>query len=178
MNIAHLGVPPEALAGCVLDVTEAAVARADTLFDAIRAHHDYVVSAASRGRPASLDGEDLRVVRRSFAARALTGLAARRATAIGVDFSNAQLQGARFDGADMRECDFSGADLRGASFRGCRLAHARFDGARIGALDLADGRPMPPDFTGAQAVPHQFAYAILDGDIAALGIGAAATQAA
>ena len=178
VNIDDLGVPPEALEGCVLDISAAAAAKTDGLIAVLEAHALCIESAAARGRPAVLDGEDLRVVRGKFAGRPLTGLSARRAMAIGIDFSNAQLQGARFDGADLRECEFAGADLRGASFRGARLAHAKFEQANLGSLKLPGGRVLAPDFTGADATKHQFFHAILEKDMTALGLGAPAAEAA
>jgi uncharacterized protein YjbI with pentapeptide repeats len=178
VNLDDLGVPEEALEGCVLDVSEAALDRAAVLVRMLDDHALCIASAAARGAAAVLDGEDLRVVRGHFAGKPLTGLSARGVMAIGTDFSEAELQGVRFDGADLRECDFSGADLRGASFRGARLAHAKFERARLDSLTLPGGRTLTPDFTGAEAARSQFFHAVLDRDVAALGLGAPAAEAA
>ncbi|HEY0105715.1 MAG TPA: pentapeptide repeat-containing protein [Rhizomicrobium sp.] len=178
VDIADLDVPPEALEGAILGVSAQAAARATAIAAMIEAHRLCIASGAAEGKPAVLDGEDLRVVRELFLEKPLTGLSARRVLAIGIDFSGCQLQGARFEGADLRECDFSGADLRGASFRDARLGHARFEKANLGSLHLAGGKKLAPDFAGADAVRSQFRLAILDADIAALGLGAPQSAAA
>ncbi len=178
VNIADLNVPPEALEGCILGVSAAAAARAGELAAIVAAHLLCVSSGAGKGSPAVLDGEDLRPVRELFLGKPLTGLSARRAMAIGIDFSGSQLQGARFDGADLRECDFSGADLRGASFRDTKLAHAQFEKANLGSLKLPGGKALAPDFTGADANRSQFHQAILEADIKTLGLGAPQAAAA
>jgi uncharacterized protein YjbI with pentapeptide repeats len=178
VNVAELNLPPEAFEGCVLGVTAAAAARSGALIAMLEAHALCIASAAARGAQAVLDGEDLRPVRSNFAGKALTGLSARRVLAIGIDFSDSQLQGARFEGADLRESNFSGADLRGASFRHCKLGHADFDKANLGSLRLPGGKTLAPDFTGAEAVPSQFHHAVLESNIAALGLGAPTTAAA
>lgn len=181
VNIADLGVPPEALEGCVLSVSKEAVAKKGEIAAKVEAHQLCITSGAKQGTPAVLDGEDLRVVVELFKDKALTGISLRRVTALGIDFSNAQLQGARFDGADLRECDFSGADLRGASFRGAKLGHAQFEKANLGSLNLPGGKKLAPDFTGAECVKSQFTQAVIEGgfaNIASLGIGAPAAVAA
>lgn len=174
VNLADLGVPREALEGCVLSLTQEAADKAGALAAGLEAHQLLITSGAAKGAPAVLDGEDLRAVSDKFAGRPLTGLSARRVVGIGIDFSGAQLQGARFEGADLRECDFSGADLRGASFKDAKLAHAKFEKTNLGSLNLPGGKKLAPDFTGAQATKSQFHYAILEAGIAALGLGVAA----
>ncbi|MEJ1970494.1 MAG: pentapeptide repeat-containing protein [Rhizomicrobium sp.] len=173
-NLSGHDLPPEALEGCVLDVTPAAAARAATLQAMLDVHELCVASGAARGTQGVLDGEDLRPLCDRLAGRKLTGLSLRRANAIGADFSYSQLQGARFDGADLRECDFSHADLRGASFKDARLAHARFDKANFGSLTLPDGAVLAPDLSGAEATREQFFGALLEGPLAALGLTAKA----
>ena len=177
-NLAGHVIPPEMLEGCVMDATPEAVAKAEILKAKIEAHQLFISSGAAKGAPAALDGEDLRVVADMLLGRGLTGLSLRRVNAIGIDFSNSQLQGARFEGADLRECDFSGADLRGASFKGARLAHAKFEKTNLGSLNLPGGKTLAPDFTGAEASKDQFRYALLEGPLAALGLGAPVAVAA
>jgi uncharacterized protein YjbI with pentapeptide repeats len=174
VNIDDLDLPEEAFEDCVFGVTQQAVDRANAIAAALEAHKLCVASGATRGMPAVLNGEDLRPIRDRFAGMALSGLSARNVLAIGTDFSGCQLQGARFDGADLRECEFGDADLRGASFRGARLAHARFEKANLGSLRLPSGQILAPDFTGAEAVKAQFFHAILDAEMATLGLKAAA----
>ena len=177
-NLAGHVIAPEMLEGCVMDVTPEAAAKAEMLKARIEGHQLFISSGAAKGAPAALDGEDLRVVCELLIGRQLTGLSLRRVNAIGIDFSNSQLQGARFDGADLRECDFSGADLRGASFKGARLAHAKFEKTNLGSLNLPGGKTLAPDFTGAEASKDQFRYALLEGPLAALGLGAPVAVAA
>ena len=178
VNLADLGVPREALDDCVLSMTREAADKAGALTATLDAHQLLISSGAAKGAPAVLDGEDLRAVFDKFIGRPLTGLSARRVVAIGLDFSGAQLQGARFEGADLRECDFSGADLRGASFKDAKLAHAKFEKTNLGSLSLPGGKKLAPDFTGALAAKSQFHYAILETNIAALGLGAPGGAAA
>lgn len=177
IDVAALGVPPEALEGCVMDVTSAAAAKEGSLKEKLEAHQLCVSSGTAKGAPAVFDGEDLRVIRGLFAGKPLTRLSARRAIAIGVDFSGCQLQGACFDGADLRECNFNNADLRGCSLRGAKLAHATFEKTNFGSL-VAGGRTIAADLTGAEVSITQFSHALLETDLAALGICAPATAAA
>lgn len=171
-NLSGHSIPPDALEGCVMGVSEEAAERAEHLKAKLAGHCAFVTSGATKGAPTALDGEDLRPLAEVFAGSPLTGLVLRRAIAIGIDFSGCQLQGARLDGADLRECDFSDADLRGASFRGAKLAHAKFEKANLGSLKLPNGASLAPDFTGAEADREQFRYAILEGSPAAIGIPA------
>ncbi|HEY0301563.1 MAG TPA: pentapeptide repeat-containing protein, partial [Rhizomicrobium sp.] len=177
-NLAGHVLPPEALEGCVMDATPQALAKADALKARLDDHQLCIASAAAKGAPAVLDGEDLRVVADLLAGRALTGLSLRRVLAVGVSFAGCQLQGARFDGADLRECDFSDADLRGASFKGAKLAHARFDKANFASLKLAGGKALFPDLSGAEATREQFRHAVLEGSLSALGLMPAVAAAA
>ena len=174
VNLDDLDLPDEAFIGCVLGVTADAMEKANAIAAALEAHKLCVSSAAAKGAPAVINGADLRPLRDRFAGMPLSGLSARNVLAIGIDFSGCQLQGARFDGADLRQCEFGDADLRGASFRGARLAHAKFEKANLGSLRLPNGQVLAPDFTGAEAVKAQFFHAILDTNIAALGLKVAA----
>lgn len=159
VRLEELQVPPEALEGCVLDVTPGALARAPVLKARIDAHAQWILSNGKDGRPANLDGEDLRPIRHLLAGRALAGLSARNAIAVGVDFSGCQMQASWFDGADLRDCDFSGTDLRGVSLKDTRLAHARFDKADLSPLPLSGGNSKAVDLTGALVTEGQFAEA-------------------
>ena len=164
-----------ALATCVAPSTVAATQRVGVLRDRIRGGDRWVASAGAEGRPAVLDGEDLRPLAGAFAGRRLTARSARRTCAIGVDFSGAQLQGAHFDGADLRDADFSGADLRGASFAGAKLWHARFDRANLQALTLAKGSPRPVNLDGASYHHDCFARSLV-GWAACQATGAKASE--
>jgi uncharacterized protein YjbI with pentapeptide repeats len=146
VDVARLGVPSAALQDCVLDPSAAALARVDDIKRELDRAQDWI---SSGGKPAHLDGLDLRPARDLFQSRLLAGLNAKESVAIGVDFSFAKLQGANFEGADLRAATFVGADLRGASFVGANLAHAFFDQAEIGELELRPGLALPTRFDGA-----------------------------
>jgi uncharacterized protein YjbI with pentapeptide repeats len=146
-------IDASALATCVVDPTPEAIARKGELLKQLESARCWIESGGKDGRPAILDGEDLRPLAAVMRGRALTAMSAKRARAIGVDFSGTQLQGANFEGADLRDADFTGADLRGATFRGANLRHARFETAPTCAPCLwpaaarawcAWSRPMSP----------------------------------
>jgi uncharacterized protein YjbI with pentapeptide repeats len=165
VDVKDLGVPPRVLANCITDVGEAALAKVGELKARIDAHHAWIASNGKNGRPANLDGEDLRPLEGFLTGRSLGGMSCRKAIAIGIDFSNCQLQAAHFDGADLRDCNFASADLRGASFKSARLAHARFTKANMRGLALATGAQKETDFAGADAVRDQFFDALSDRDV-------------
>jgi uncharacterized protein YjbI with pentapeptide repeats len=170
VNLKDLNVPPEALAGCVTGVTPDAAAKFDQLKSKLEAHQEWISTSGAAGGPANFDGEDLRPLHKLLVGRPLTGLSARSALAIGIDFSGSQLQAAKFDGADLREANFSNADLRGASLRATKLAHARFDQANLGRLPLTSGSSLAPDLTGADASEEQFFAAMLEDKLSDLGL--------
>ena len=170
VNLKDLNVSAEALAGCVTGVTAAAVAKFDQLKQKLDAHQEWISTGGAVGGPANFDGEDLRPLHKLLVGRPLTGLSARGAIAVGIDFSGSQLQAAKFDGTDLREADFSNADLRGASLRATKLAHARFDQANLGRLPLTSGSSLAPDLTGADASEEQFFVATLEDKISDLGL--------
>lgn len=170
IDLSELAVPPEALEGCVTDVSPQAAAKADMLAAKLVAHQLCIASGGATGAPAVFDGEDLRALPDLLAGGTFTGLSARNANAIGIDFSGCELQGARFDGADLRECKFSNADLRGASFRGAKLAHAEFGNANLGCLYLPNGKTLAPDFTGTDAIDSQFFNANIESNVLAPGL--------
>lgn len=174
VNLADLAVPAEALQGCLMGMSEEAVAKADFLIAKLEEHQLCVATSGAKGTQAVLDDEDLRAIPQYFAGKGLTGLFARRATAFGIDFSRCQLQGARFEGADLRQCKFNGADLRGASFRDAKLSHADFENANLGKLIFPDGKTQAVDLTGAEASKFQFSRANLETNIAELGLAIAA----
>lgn len=172
MEVADLNLPRETFSDCVFDVTAAANAKAGSLKERLALHLKWVASDGHDGAAAVFDGEDLRPLAGLFSGRGLIGFSARGVTAIGLDFSSSLLQGAKFDGADLRGADFSGADLSGASFTGAKLVHARFHRAKLGTITLRSGEVLSPNFFGADATAEQFREAVLDGNLAALGVGA------
>ena len=170
IDLNDLKVPPEALEGCVLDVTEEAQARAGQLQARLAAHEEWIALGDGNGTPAVLDREDLRPLQGFCAGRRLAGLSACGVIAIGQDFSECRLQAAKFENADLRAANFTGADLRGVSFRGANLAHARFAGARLGAIKLSDTRAILTALSGANATADQFADSNLDCTLEELGL--------
>jgi uncharacterized protein YjbI with pentapeptide repeats len=139
VTLEDLRIDRGALESCVVDPTAAALGRAALLRQQVVNADRWVATGGAEGRPAVLNGEDLRPLAGAFAGKRLTAMSAVGACAIGVDFGGAQLQGANFDGADLRDADFRDADLRGASFKGARLWHAHFDRADVRALLLKSG---------------------------------------
>jgi len=178
VNLNELAVGPEALADCVKEVSPEAEARFDELKARLDAHQDWIASGGKSGGPANFDGEDLRPLQHLLVGRPLTGLSARRAIAIGIDFSGSQLQAAKFDGADIRDANFANADLRGISMRGARMAHAQFDKADLGRLTLTNGKAIFADFADADVAADQFLTAILDQDAPELSKSAPQREAA
>lgn len=149
-RIDRLKIDPAAFENCVFDPSRAAIDRVPFLESLVNDNTRWVESNGKAGKPAILDGEDLRPLTGLFVERALTALSARGCCAIGANFSKAQLQGACFDGADLRDADFTSADLRGASFDGALLWHAKFADADIRPLALAGGSARDFSFSGAQ----------------------------
>ena len=149
VHLDTLRLSRDQLRGCVLDPTDEAMQRVEALRAVLEAAAEWVESGGRRGARPVLDGEDLRPLAGSFRGRVLTALSARRAVAIGIDFSGCELQGANFDGADLRGATFDNADLRGASFRQARLSHAQFRAADTSPLRLPDRRLHATSFVGA-----------------------------
>jgi uncharacterized protein YjbI with pentapeptide repeats len=145
-----LGLPPESLKGCLLDPGPDAIAARDEMLDMLDLAERWAETNGREGRPANLDGRDLRVLNGRLSGRTLPALSARGAIAAGVSFQGSQLQGAVFDTADMRDASFADADLRGATFRATRLAYADLDTANLAPLLLAGGCSKPVDFGAAE----------------------------
>lgn len=159
VDLADLDVPPESLKGCIISPMPAAEERAKVLLQALRAHHEWVVSGGKKGRTAKVDHEDLRPLGDALKGLCLTGLSARGAIAISVDFEDCQLQAARFDDADLRGANFTGADLCGATFDRANVAHADFSRAKISDLILRNGDVLVASADNARGVADQFATA-------------------
>ena len=166
-------MPPEALAGSVMDVTPEAAAKFDQLKARLDAHQQWISSGGSQGvrtghfrwRGSSAVAGPAR------RARPLSGLSLRNTICIGLDFSGSQLQAAKFDGADLRDANLSNADLRGASLRGTKLAHATFEKTNLSSLQLTNGSALVPDLNGcAEATVEQFYRATLEATVTALGL--------
>lgn len=177
VNLAELKVPPESLKACICDPTPEAIAKSAALRDALDAHERWVQTAGAHGKPAILDGADLRPLNGLFKQRTLVGLSARNAMAIGVDFSGSFLQGAKFGGADLRGARFAYCDISGASFRDAKLHHTSFDRAKLGKLQLASGAPFATSFAGAEVNSAQFAAALFDSPLTDFGLSPLIEQA-
>lgn len=170
VNLKELRVPPEALAECVLDVSEAALSRSTVLKEKLEAHQSWIASNGRQGAAAVLDGEDLRPLSKEFSHKKLTGLSARNCIALGVDFSGSELQAAKFDGADLRASNFTQTDLSGVSLAGAKLDHANFDRAKLLSLQLLNGAVIRPNLIGAEATLLQFSTVTSDECLSALGL--------
>jgi uncharacterized protein YjbI with pentapeptide repeats len=158
-DFAQARIDPGALSNCVTDPSGTAIQRTAELRERLVVATRWIATNGAEGRPANLDGEDLRTMADAFEKACLTALSAKTACAIGVSFSGAQLQGAQFHGADLREADFTGADLRGASFRGANLRHAKFHRADVRPLALAGGVRLV-DLEGANCGEDVFAASL------------------
>jgi uncharacterized protein YjbI with pentapeptide repeats len=169
VNLTELGVPPETLKDCVLDVSAQALEKSADLKARLDAYHKWVVTEGKQGTLTVVDGEDLRPLHKLLAGLSLVGLSARQVVAIGVSFAGCQLQGAKFDGADLRDADFTDADLSGASLKGAKLEYAKFDRAVLRNLKLLSGEIVPLDLTEAATTAEQFQGANLDENVSALG---------
>lgn len=146
MDLSKVSIAPSVLAECVLEPTLEAKARTDLIRRELDRAADWITSG---GKPARLEGFDLRPAADYFRERLLAGLQAARTVAIGVDFTGAQLQGASFEGADLRGANFERADLRGVNFANANLAHVRLGGAQLSDLELRPGLTLPARFDGA-----------------------------
>jgi uncharacterized protein YjbI with pentapeptide repeats len=153
VDVVRAGLSPQQLRNCVLDPSPAARSRAGVIDQKLETAERWWRTGGKEGEPARLDKEDLRVVAGAFAKRQLTGLCARGANGIGVNFSGSQLQGASFEGADLRGADFSGADVRGANFNGANLTHAKFADADLSPLPITKDLSRATTFKGARGAP-------------------------
>jgi len=160
VNLDDLKLPPESLEGAIRDISPEALARTNQYKAVLEGHERWIASAGKEGAAAVLEGADLRALEKLLSGRKLTGLLARKAVGIEMDFSGSELQAAKFDGADLRGANFSKADLRGVSFKGAKLAHARFDGANLGGLKLGDNNMLAADLTDAEVSEQQLQAAI------------------
>lgn len=149
VDLADIALPRDALAGCLVDPSPEALARAEALKAALEDAEAWAQTGGRKGQPADVSGHDLRPLHDQVKGRALPALNGRKACGVGLNFSNAVLVAANFEGADLRGANFTGADLRGANFRDANLAHARFRDADLGPLDLASGGARAVEFTGA-----------------------------
>jgi len=161
VNLADLKVPPQSLEGALQDITPQALAMAKELQARLEEHRRFIASGGQEGQLAALDFADLRPLQ-SLAGWRLTGLSARQAIGIEMDFSASQLQAAKLEGADFRGANFAKADLRGVSFKGAKLAHAVFTGANLGNLTLGNGATLATDLSGAEFAEEQLRDAIRD----------------
>lgn len=159
VDVASLGLPAAALAGCLLEPDAKALDRLGDICRELDRAHLWVATNGAEGAPAMLDGFDLRPAKSLFRKQMLVGLKARQAIGVGMDFTGSQLQGAVFDGADLRGADFTRADLRGVSFRNAKLAHAVFEDADFAPLPLSRGAERPTCFDGASLEGTGIAFA-------------------
>lgn len=67
----------------------------------------------------------------------------------GVDFSNADLNGAHLQFSELRRADFSGAQLRGVMFSGTNLHEAKLMGANLEFANVDHAEAYDANFRGA-----------------------------
>ena len=158
----NLPFTADELKNCLLDPGKKALERQDELREKLRAHERWAASDGKSGEMMSLEDADLRVISSSMSGRQLTAIKLARSIAVGVDFTDCQLQGSDFELADLRSANFKNADLRGAIFKGANLMHANFDGAKIGPLVLVSGVAQATDLTGAKVAKWQLEQASRD----------------
>jgi len=82
---------------------------------------------------------------------------------IGVNVSNAYLQGLRLEKAQARRADFNSSDLRGANFHRASLEDADFVWANLRGADLRDAGLTGAQFDDADLVGARLAGADLGG---------------
>ncbi|HLN24377.1 MAG TPA: pentapeptide repeat-containing protein [Patescibacteria group bacterium] len=129
-------------------------------------HALWVQSAATQGKRAALEGEDLSS--QSFVEAQLNNAMLRRCDLSGSDCTGAQMQG-----ADLRHAEFIGctlidsnlalARLRHATFRGCRFDRANLKGADLAGADLREAKLGDADLAGANLLEVRLAGADLSG---------------
>jgi uncharacterized protein YjbI with pentapeptide repeats len=160
------GAPPalseEQKRNCIFDPDAEAKARAPVLLWALQRATEWAASGGQVNEPAVLDDADLRPLQGAFRERVLPALSAKRARAIGIDFTGAQLQGSTFEGADLRGAVFEGADLRGVSFKNARLSHARFSRSDLTPLVSESGSQHAPTFEGAHLERVDFSRTVME----------------
>ena len=171
-HLEELSVPESNLRARLAPPTAAAQHRAKSLLAELVAHHEWFTSLGKKGRPASINGEDLRPLGDSLKGLCLAGLSAQKTIAVSVDFSDCQLQAARFDGADVRAARFVDSDLSGASFLHAKRSHASFRNARIGDLTLYTGNVLAFRADAPQGLPGAFGDAQIGASAFLAGLSA------
>ena len=150
VNLKELRVQPGRLRNCIIDPrpeTQSRLARCLAMLDEAER---WAKTEGREGKPASFEGEDIRLLARHMKGKALTGINLMRTVAVNTDFAGCELQAAKFDGADLRGANFFRADLRGASFAGANLAHANFTSANLLPLVMESGAKIQTSFEGAR----------------------------
>ena len=130
------------LAGCLRSLVSDPASTA-ALNQRVLDNEAWCQTGGKTGKPAMLDGEDLRLLTTSIKGRRLPALSAKGACLVGLDLSGAELQGANFEAADLRGADLRGADLRGARFAGANLTKADLREAILTGLPLGPDRSSP-----------------------------------
>jgi len=155
-HLEELSVPASNLRASLPPPSSTAQHRAKSLLAELVAHHEWFTSLGQKGRPATIDGEDLRPLSDALKGLCLAGLSAHKVIAVSVDFTGCKLQAARFDGADVRAARFVDCDLSGASFLQAKRSHASFRNARIQDLTLYTGNVLVFRADAPEGVPGPF----------------------
>lgn len=159
VKLSELRVPAERLKNCITDPAPELRALLPRFLALLDETQKWAKSGGREGKPASFEGEDIRLLAQHMKAKMLTGINLSKTIAVNTDFTDCELQAAKFDGADLRSTTFAGADLRGASFAGANLAHANFSKANLQPLVLENGTRIPTVFDGALLDRANFAEA-------------------
>jgi uncharacterized protein YjbI with pentapeptide repeats len=159
----------------LLDPSPETVAKIPEILGRIDGAVLWVETKGKRGSKGIFDGEDLRSVARNFKGKALSAISAQNTIAVGVDFSNCELQGAHFNEADLRNATFDNADLRGACFKGANLTHTKFKNCNLQSLPLNSGESIKTAFGGAVLAQTSFRDARYDDDVRKAVSGPGAT---
>jgi len=149
VKISDLRVAPDRLKNCITEPSPELRAHLPEYLALLDDAQKWAETAGRQGKPASFEGEDIRLLAPHMKKRVLTGINLKMTIAVNTDFTDCELQAAKFDGADLRGAIFTGADLRGASFAGANLAHANFDKANLLPLELNSGASILTNFEGA-----------------------------
>lgn len=149
VNLSELRVPPERLRNCIREPSRELWARLPHYLARLDEAERFVRTEGKEGKPASFEGEDIRLLAQHMRSRVLTGINLKKTIAVSTDFTGCELQAAKFDGADLRGAIFTGTDLRGASFAGANLAHADFSKTNLLPLTLESGAKVPTIFDNA-----------------------------
>ncbi len=131
------------------------------LLRAIKQHGLWVETLGKAGKRMNISGYDLRQIQ-DLRYYGLMAIKANEACFIGMDLSDAEMQGGLYKGSDLRDCKMENCDLRGSSFTDAKLTRANLNGANLARLEFKSDRPaMISDFKNADLRYANFEYSDL-----------------